>query len=443
MQAVIQSGIGRFTAVSLFFAVVSIAHAGDEPPFEKLPKTLAASSVLPGMTLKGEGYTVSESVSNDGYQNTYTIESDYGTYTVTGNTALAARIQEIKATRALEEIERSDAFKDAVKGTASGMVEGGKSLVTSPVETTKGAAKGVGRWLGNVGKSVTSDDPHQENVLKTALGHDAVKRGYAIELGVDPYTDFEPFQKRLGEVARAATTGGLVMSLGMDIATEGTLVGTVVTVTSIAGMKEILRDEPPSTLSKINRKKLEEMGIGKVSIDALLKNYNYTPAEMTMMVEALRRMGDIKGRDIFVAHATAAPDKVIARYMQQSAEMIANYVTGTGKGDLIDLANDPWLMTRSGILIGAFPIDYFAWTPEASTGAQLASEGLDKQSGAKGKELWIEGQVDPVARKALEARGWKVKENVRLASRTKTGGAIDKPAISPGAVGAGKVAPQP
>ena len=87
------------------------------------------------------------------------------------------------------------------------MVEGGKSLVTSPVETTKSTAKGVGRWQGNVGRSITSDDPHQDNALKTALGHDAVKRGYAIEMGVDPYTDFEPFQKRLGEVARAATAG--------------------------------------------------------------------------------------------------------------------------------------------------------------------------------------------------------------------------------------------
>jgi len=37
-------------------------------------------------------------------------------------------------------------------------------------------------------------------------------------------------------------------------------------------------------------------------------------------------------------------------------------------------------------------------------------------AGVKGKELWIEGTVDPVARSALEVRGWKVEEKfaVRL-----------------------------
>jgi len=416
------------------FTPVTVAA---EQPLQPVPISLKAADVLPKAMRAGDGYSVKDSVSNDGFQNTYTIESDYGSYTVTGNAALAARIQEIKATRVLEEIERSDAFKDAVKDTAGGMVEGGKALVTSPVETTKGAVKGIGRWLGNVGKSVTSDDPHQENVLKTALGHDAVKRGYAIEMGVDPYTDFEPFQERLGEVARAATAGGLVMSLGADIATEGTLAGTAVTVTSMAGMKEILKDEPPATLTRINRKKLEKMGIEKVDINALLKNYNYTPAEMTVMVEALTRMGGIKGRDIFVTYATAAPDRVIVRFMQQHAEMLANYITTVETGDIVTIGDEAWLLTRSGKLVGALPIDRLAWTAGVEGAERIVSAGGEKQ-GVKSKELMIEGQVDPVARKALEARGWKVSENVQLASKA-AGESGGKPGVSPAGVGSGVV----
>ena len=44
------------------------------------------------------------------------------------------------------------------------------------------------------------------------------------------------------------------------------------------------------------------------------------------------------------------------------------------------------------------------------------SAGAAKE-GVKGKELLVEGQVDAAARKALEARGWKIKENVQLASQ--------------------------
>jgi hypothetical protein len=295
------------------------------------------------------------------------------------------------------------------------VVEGGKALVTAPVETSKGAVKGIGRWMGNIGRSVSSKDPHQENVLKVAVGHDAVKRGYSIEMGVDPYTDFEPYQKQLGLVARSATGGGLLMSMGMDAASAGSTLGTVVTVASTASMKDILMDEPPSTLSRINRKKLEEMGIPKLNINALLKNYNYTPTEMTVMVEALRRMGDIKGREIFVTYATAAPDKVITRYVQQTAEMLANYIEKNGTGNIVNMGNDAWLVTSSGKLIGAFPIDYLAWMTEIEAEEKLIPVS-STEYGYKSRELLIEGQVDPAARKAMESRGWKIREGVNVAA---------------------------
>lgn len=401
-------------ATLLAFGLTSMVAVAEQAP-QPTPISLQASKVLPAAMLTGEGYKIDQNVSNDGFQNTYALTTDYGDFTVTGNGALHARIVEIQATKKLEEIESSDAFKDAVKDAAVGMVEGGKALVTSPVETSKGAVKGVGRWLGNIGRSVTSDDPNQDNALKTLLGHDAVKRGYAIGLGVDPNTDFEPFQERLGRVARAATAGGLVTSMGADAATSGTVAGTVVTVTSTAGMKDILMDEPPSTLARINREKLEEMGIPELNIDALLKNYNYTPMQMTLMVEALRRMGDIHGRDIFVAYATAAPDRLITRYLQESAEMLANYITKNETGKIVSIGGDAWFVTRSGKLIGAFPIDYLAWTAELAGDDKLASEGA-AELGLKSKELLLEGQIDPVARKALESRGWKVQQNVKLAS---------------------------
>ena len=34
-----------------------------------------------------------------------------------------------------------------------------------------------------------------------------------------------------------------------------------------------------------------------------------------------------------------------------------------------------------------------------------------------GKQLWLEGRADPTARKALESRGWTVRERVRLTPR--------------------------
>ena len=400
-------------AASLTFLISSAVSA--EEAMQQVPVTLKASVAGPKALLSGEGYSVGETVSNDGFQNTYIVSSDYGDATVIGNGALAARAMEIRAIRLLEEIESSDAFKEGVKGSASDIVEGGKALVKEPIETTKGAAKGVGRWLGNVGRSVTSKDPHQDNVAKTLLGYDGVKRAYAVELGVDPNTDFEPFTERLTRVSRAATAGGLTLSMVTDAVTEGTTAGTVLMVTSTANMKELLKDNPPSALAKINKEKLGKMGIAELNSDALLKNYNYTPMQMTIMVDALQRMGDIDGRDIFVAYATAAPDDIIARYVQESAEMLTNYIAKNESGSIVAIDSQAWFLTKPGKLVGTFPIDYLAWTDVLA----IDAEAVDCRAGSlgfKSKELLVEGMVDPAARKALESRGWKISENVQLAA---------------------------
>ena len=252
-------GASRLVAVATVVYGTSLVSALDEP-FEQPPLDLIASDFLPESVLSGEGYTVDERVVNDGAQNTYTIKSDYGVLTVAGGNELLARIQEIKATRALEKLEDSDEFKDAAKRSATGLVEGGKALWNEPVDTTKAAAKGVGRWLGNVGSSITSDDPHQDNALETAVGYDVAKRGYAVAMGVDPYTDFEPFQERLSEVARAAAAGSMVTSMAINVGTAGSIAGTAATVTRLASMQNLLRDNPPSALAKLNREKIAGHG---------------------------------------------------------------------------------------------------------------------------------------------------------------------------------------
>ncbi|RLA49311.1 MAG: hypothetical protein DRR04_01935 [Gammaproteobacteria bacterium] len=407
-------GASWLVAVATMASGTSLVGALDEP-FQQLPLELAAADFLPESVLSGEGYTVDERVVNDGVQNTYTLKSDYGELIVTGTGELLARIQEVQATRALEKLEGSDEFKEAAKGAVTGMVEGGKALWNEPVDTSKAAARGVGRWLSNIGSSITSDDPHQDNAFETAVGYDVAKRGYAVAMGVDPYTDFEPFQERLGEVASATAAGAMVTSMAIKVGTAGSIAGTVATVTRLASMQNLLKDNPPSTLTKLNRETLLAMGIVGYQADALLKNYNYTPAEMTMICEALKWMGDIEGREIFVAYATSAPDREVAQFTQHYAEMLSDYITTVASGDIVDVAGTAWLVSRSGSLVGAFPIDYLAWTKNVADSTGTASEQM-VGLGAKRKELLLKGRVSPVAKAALESRGWEITENVRLAS---------------------------
>jgi hypothetical protein len=387
------------------------AMAAEKPEYVKPPVKLNSALVVPDGKMVGRGYKIDPEALNDGYSNTYTLKTEVGDVQAISDYQLARQIQEVNALIILDEMSKAGVFGDAMKEGLVAPIRGGKALVTAPVETTKGAVKGVGRWMGNIGRSVASDDPYQEGAVSAAAGWAGTKRAFALELGVDPYTDWEPLQKGLTAVARAAFAGGISVGVAMGALTEGTTVGTIITVTSLTDeMNAILLDNPPEGLTKINREKLEKMGISKKIIDPFLKNYNYTPFEKTLLVEALKQMDGTKGRDLFVAQATAAPDKIIARYYQQMAEMMLNYQKKNGPADIVKVENEVWLMSRQGTLVGVFPIDYLAWTAETS---RIAA-AVEKDPQAKNRELWLEGSAAPDTNKALSARGWKIKERVAL-----------------------------
>jgi hypothetical protein len=403
----------RLLLVGLVLAT-SFSKAADEP-YDELPIDLPAGEFLSKSQLTGDGYSIAERISNDGLQNTYTLQTEFGIFSVTGTDELLALLQEIRATIALQELQKSDEFKDAAMASVTGLVDAGKSLVESPGETAKAAAKGVGRWMRNVGGAISTDDPHQDNAVETAIGYDAVKRRYAIELGVDPYTDFEPFQDNLSEVAKVAAAGSMVTSFAIKRGTAGSLAGVAVNATSLAKMKAVLEDNPPVGLARINLQKLLDMGIAEYQAEALLKNYNYTPMEMTLMCEALERMGEMDGREIFVAFATSAPDTEVAHFIRHYAEMLAHYVVHVEPGDIVDISGAAWMLSDSKSLVGVFPLDYVAWTPSLSQSLTDAS-GKKEVLGANDKKILLKGQFSPRAQAALKKRGWKLSEKVRYSA---------------------------
>ena len=398
-------------------ALGPVPGRGADSAFDVPPINLSASKFLPKSVLSGEGYTIEDQVSSDGVQNTYNVETTYGTFMVTGTEELLARLQEIEATRVLRELEESEEFKTAAKSAVTGLVDTGKALIEEPGATTKAAAKGVGRWMRNIGQSIKTDDPHQDNALKTAAGYDAVKRRYAIDLGVDPYTDFEPFQLSLTEVSKAAAAGGMVTSFAISLGTDGSLAGVAVDAARLAKMKNMLKDNPPVGLARMNLQKLIDIGIAEYQAEALLKNYNYTPMEMTLICEALLQMGDIRGREIFVAFATSAPDRQVAHFVRHYAEMLADYITRVESGNIVGVQGAAWLLSDSKTMVGMFPIDYLAWTP----GLSDTLEGVSKKSagfGSRSKKILLTGLFSPRARTALEKRGWELSEKAVLVGPT-------------------------
>jgi hypothetical protein len=395
------------TSVALF-GTASVSAAQD---FRQTPIILKAKDILPQDLLQGENYKVENEVKNDGIFNTYQLNTDYGQITVESDSILKIRVSELKALKAMEELQRSEAFADAVGGTVSGTVKGAGKLVTSPVETSKGIVKGTGRFVSNLGRSFFSKDPDQDNAMSVALGYDATKRNYAYEFGIDPYTHYEPAMSRLGEISRASVAGGLAPKVALTAVGGGVATGVSIGITA-EGMRQLVRDNSPGELYKINKKKLEKMGLETKLVETFLNKTTYNPQEETLLVGALESMKNVKGRDAFIALASLANDEDTAVFYRLSAQMMEAYHVNVAPAIRIrNINGNLRLQKKDGTFIILQPLDYIYWTKDVQRAMKAADSDLKKLPEVSGKEMWIPGKVDQKAREMLTKLGWKIVEN--------------------------------
>jgi hypothetical protein len=219
---------------AVFFLILCVCGAlsvsrAEPQGFQRAPIILQASQVLPKELLSGPNYKVKETVTSDGFINIYEIESPYGHLKIESTELLRKRAAELNALSRIEALKGTSVYMDAAKAAAMGPVRTATALVTEPVETVKGIGSGIGNFFGKVGSAVTSNDPDKDSAMSSILGQAAFKREYAYEFGVDPYTNFEPLQKALGDLAWTAAAGGLTVKAAFMAIPGGT--GTVVRAT--------------------------------------------------------------------------------------------------------------------------------------------------------------------------------------------------------------------
>ena len=69
--------------------------------------------------------------------------------------------------------------------------------------------------LDRVGAGLSNTRADRDNVMESLLGVSDTQRQLAVELDVDPYTDFPPLAERLKQMAGAMAGGGLPVRAGL------------------------------------------------------------------------------------------------------------------------------------------------------------------------------------------------------------------------------------
>ncbi len=94
--------------LALALAVLIWSAGGALAQEYEVPSNGRASAILPASMIAGPYHRVREEVVSYGYMYHYTVDSDFGTFEVTGDMALRKLLREIPAIAALSEIKQGD-----------------------------------------------------------------------------------------------------------------------------------------------------------------------------------------------------------------------------------------------------------------------------------------------------------------------------------------------
>lgn len=399
--------------LSRFFILLIIVFVSPELALAELyTHRLQAAQVLPPELLKGPNYRIDPLVLNDGLVNTYQLETKYGVLTVEGTPLLIERLNELRALDRIEKLENSEVYQKALKDGAKTPLKGAESLIDDPLVTLKSAAQGVGRWMSDIGRSISSNDPHQAGIAQTALGQASAKRAFAYDFGVDPYTRFQPLQKSLDNLGWAMAGGGLTSKVAFSLIPG--MAGVVISATGTTdSMKALVRDKSPAQLDTINREKLQFMGVDETTTEAFLASQILSPQDKTIIVGELATLKGAKGRAAFIAAAAMAEDEGMALFMRYRAQMIGNYQSKEGEVDsLVKIDRSLFMKTLNGVYVGIFPIDRITYDTEMREKLDVLDREIGKQQEVRGKQLWIGGPVEIEALTLLKRQGWTVHDRL-------------------------------
>jgi hypothetical protein len=380
--------------------------------FEAAP-VFDTTDLISADQMKGPGFEVAPQAPNNGLQNTYTIQTPDGSFEVQGTDLVKLRAHEMYAVHAFKELEGTDEFAEAASAAATGPLDFAKNMVLSPVETTGAVADGVGSFFENIGHSMFGGASEQEEgVVKTILGFDEIKRGYAKEFGVDPYTTNPILKEELDSVSWTGFAGGLGPRVAFSLIPGG--VGLAIQTTSFSdSMSELVYANTPAALKDLNRDKLTAMGVDEETAGLFLEHPQFSPTRKTFIVGALEQMSGVEDRGALIEVALLAETAGDAFLWQKRAEMFTGYhVNVEPAARLVRIMTDVVILTPDGKLIGMVPTDYVAWTEaNAALTSRTASEEVVKTEVAgigevSSKELWFLGGVSPLAQQNLEANGW-------------------------------------
>ncbi len=398
----------QFRAFRTFFggavaAVLAVSGAGAV----EAPKPAPAQQFL-GSAVTGSNYKVRPTTRSDGIMRIFDVETPYGQFQFNGVDYTKMRLHELEAVAALEKMSQSNEFMSAFGRAAVAPVQFGANLITNPVDTINRSVSGVANMFDRAGAGIANSGADRDQLMDSLLGVSDTQRQLAVELGVDPYSDFPPLAERLKQMAGAMAGGGLPVRAGLALIPGGVGIA-VSSVSSVDKAKDTLRDKSAAQILTEVRAILQSLDVADDSINRLVNNRNYTPADLIIMSRSLAQI-HAQNTEVFIDSAIPANTRDAAYYQRRRAEMLAARSGELGGIEtFFTVKGQALTLSPKHTVAAAFPFDDFAWTEIPSRSFTAATADLRTGDTARFPLLFATtGAVSPMATAELQKLGWKV-----------------------------------
>jgi len=346
-------------------------------------------------------------VRSDGVMRIFDVDTSYGEFAFDGVEFAKLRLHELKATAALEKMSQSDEFGKAFGKAALGPIKFGADLITNPAGTVERSISGIGNMFDRVGAGLSNSRADRDPLMDSLLGISDTQRELAVELDVDPYTDFPPLAQRLKQMAGAMAGGSLPVRAGLAAVPGGVGIA-VSSVSSVSVAKDTLRDKTAAQVIAEVRGILLGLQIEQANIDRLLENRNYTPADLLIMALALKKL-NAENTDVFIEKAAGAGARNYAFYFRRRAQTLAARSNELGGiASFVMVGGQPINIARNGNVVAAFTFDDIVWTEVQSRTFTSATAEIHRIRPGATPVLASSGTVTPMAQAEIGKLGWKI-----------------------------------
>lgn len=393
--------VGQLIVTALFgIATWSPAIALELPKPEPAQKYLGSATV-------GSNYKVKSTVRSDGVMRIFDVDTSYGNYAFDGVEFTKLRLHELNAAAEIEKMSQSEAFGRSFGRAALGPIKFGADLITNPADTVERSLNGIGNMLDRVGAGFSNNRADRDSLMDSLLGVSDTQRELAVELDVDPYTDFQPLAERLKQMASIMASGGLPVKAGLSLVPGGVGIA-VSSVATVSDAKDTLRSKTAAQVIATTRVTLQSLNVPPATIDSLVENRNFTPADLLIMAQALKQL-NAENTAAFVEHAAGAGSRNVAFYHRRRAQILAAHSADFGGiVSFIVVGGQPINVTQRGNIVAAFTFDDIAWTGIQQRTFHAATAEIRRMKPGSTPILAATGAVTPLAAAEIKKLGWKI-----------------------------------